>query len=101
MSHCLPYSVALVVSLSLYLLGGVVHAVTDRLWMLFIAMVLKEGVGYGLAVAIMHTYIGELGTRMDKIRKEQHKKPRKFILYVSLSFLLTGGYVVTFSEYRM
>ena len=50
------------------------------------------------STVVVHTYIGEMGIRMDDVRRKERKTPIKNALYIALSFVLNGGYVVTFCK---
>ena len=60
-------------------------------------MILR-GLGVPTTAAIMHTYIGEMGTKMDNIRKRHHKKHRKFMPYIVYSFIFNGGNLITYGK---
>ena len=74
------------------------YALANKIWMVFLGLGAR-GTGAAFCSAIIHTYIGELGTQMDEIRKKQHKKPRKVFLYIAYSFLLNGGFIISYSTY--
>ena len=96
-SHHLPFSVTILFSLSFYILGGMVYGLADKIWIVFLALSLR-GAGTAFGSAVVHTYIGEMGTQIDEIRKEQCKRPRKFILYIAYSFFLNGGFFFSYGE---
>ena len=54
------------------------------------------GMGGGLSIPALHTYMGEMGTVMDQVRERQGKKPRKFSVYIAFSFIMNGGFAVAF-----
>lgn len=95
MTHHLPFSVAMLISLAFFLLGGIVYGLTVELWMAFFALILR-GIGAATGPSVMHTYIGEMGTKMDDIRIRQNKKPRKYLLYIIYSFIFNGTPLITY-----
>ena len=40
--------------------------------------------------AVLHTYIGEMSTTMDEIRKKKGKGPMKQVLYIVVMFTTNG-----------
>jgi MFS family permease len=96
MSHLLPFSLTILLSLSLYIIGGIVYGLADVVWMVFLGLGLW-GAGTAFCSVIIHTYMGEMGTKMDEIRMQQHKRPRKLIVYVAYAFLLNGGYFLSYA----
>ena len=96
MAENVPYSVSQLVAASLYAVGGAIYAVANEGWMLILGRVVL-GCAFSFAV-LVHTYIGEMGTKMDRMRNKKRKRPMKFVLYIAFSFILNGGYVVTFCE---
>ena len=77
--------------------AGVIYGLADRVWMLYLAMSVC-GFSGTLGPATLHTYMGEMGTRMDDVRKKKGEKPRKFIVYIVYSFVFNGGYIITYGE---
>ena len=67
--------------------------------MLYLAMGIR-GVAESLCPAVLHTYMGVMGTKMDEIRTEQQKKPRKFIVYIAYSLLLNGTSFVIYGRQK-
>ena len=65
------------------------YALAQSVWVVFLARALM-GAGIQFGAATLHTYLGEMGSVMDNIRQTQGKKPRKFILYIMLSFVLVS-----------
>lgn len=94
--HRLPYTVSIIGFSLLYVTGGIVYASVESVWMACIGYGLI-GAGASLCSITVHTYLGEMGDVMDEIRKKQGKKPRKFLLYIAYSFVLTGGFILPFS----
>ena len=92
--HKFPYTVSMLMTPLLIGTGGAIYAVAVNKWMVFVAKSLI-GVGFSGA-ATVHAYLGEMGTVMDGIRQKQGKKPRKFILYIILSFILNSGNFVAY-----
>ena len=68
--------------------------------MLYLALSIS-GVAESLCPAVLHTYMGVMGTKMDEIRTEQQKKPRKFIVYIAYSLLLNGTSFVIYGKRLM
>lgn len=97
MLHHLPFSVTIFSFLVIYMTGGIVYGFASTVWMVFIGYGLF-GAGASFGSATVHTYIGEMGTVMDRVRQTQGKKPRKFVLYIAYSFVLTGGVAVPFGK---
>lgn len=97
MVHKLPFTVSMLFGLSLYIVGGVLYAVADNVWMVFI--------GFGLfgagstSAAALHAYIGEMGTVMDRIREKKGKKGMKFALYLAFSFVQNGAFLTSFGKW--
>ena len=81
--------------MTLAALGGGVYALAHNVWVAFVGQgLMGASVAFGASTA--HTYIGEMGTVMDNIRKKQGKKPRKYLLYIAFSFILNGGFVLPY-----
>ena len=96
MAHRFPFTILMLFPLFPFAIGGIMYALAVNVWMVFIAHSL---IGVGAAsAAVVHTYIGEMGTVMDDIRMKQGKKPRKYTLYIAFSFILNGGYLVVFGK---
>ena len=96
MAQNLPYSASQLVAASLFAVGGAVYALASAGWIVILGQVVI-GVA-GSFIVLVHTYIGEMGTIMDRMRSKKRKRPMKFVLYIVFSFILTGGYLVTFCE---
>ena len=71
------------------------YALAQNVWMAFGGRALM-GASTSFGAATIHTYMGEMGTIMDDIRKKTDKRPRKFVLYIVFSFLLNGGFMVPY-----
>ena len=95
--HC-PYIFTQVASIALLILGGVVYALATEIWMAIVAR-LVIGTAVGISSLVMHTYFGEMSTRMDEIRRKQGKRPMKHVLYILFSFVLNGTYIITYGEF--
>ena len=95
----LPYIASLILTGLLYVTGGIMYALTTEIWMFMVANIILGGAG-GCAI-IVHTYIGEVGTKLDEIRRRKSQKPLKVMLYIAYSFSLNGGYFVSFSECKI
>lgn len=96
MAENLPYSISQLVASLLYVVGGTLYALASEGWMVILGRVVI-GCG-GTFTVLVHTYIGEMGTKMDRVRRKKGKRSVKFVLYIFLSFILNGGYVLTFCE---
>ena len=96
MTENLPYIVSISFVGLFFAIGGLLYALTTDIWMMIVANIF---IGFGFSSAvIVHTYIGEIGIKMDEGRTRKKQKPAKFGLYIAFSFILNGGYFVTFSE---
>jgi MFS family permease len=71
------------------------YALSKDVWFLIVGRGVM-GMGGGLSIPALHTYMGEMGTVMDQVREKQGKKPRKFAVYIAFSFIMNGGCVVAF-----
>lgn len=95
--HRLPFSVSIAAFTAVYITGGVVYSMAWSLWMAFAGFGLF-GMGSSLCSIMVHTYLGEMGTLMDDIRKKRGKKPRKYVLYIAFSFVVNGGFLFPLSK---
>ena len=96
MAQNLPYSVSQLVAALLFAAGGAVYALASAGWVVMLGnFVLRCAISFAVLV---HTYIGEMGTKLDRMRNKKRKRPMKFVLYIVFSFILNGGYLVTFCE---
>lgn len=82
----------------MFIIGGIIYGLAETIWMVFVGFGLF-GAGASFAAITVITYMGEMGTVMDNIRKKQGKKPRKFVIYIVYSFVLNGGYILCFGKY--
>lgn len=96
MVHKLPFTISMLFGLVLYAIGGALYALADNVWMVFIGYSLF-GAG-STSAAAFHAYIGEMGSVMDAMRERQGKKKMKFVLYIALSFVQNGGFLMAFGE---
>ena len=96
LSEKLPFTLSLITSNLLFIIGGVVYAVAVNISMV-IAGRFFIGIGAAFAVTV-HAYIGEMGTRLDEVRRKKGKKPVKHFLYIMYSFIANGGFVLTFGK---
>ena len=96
MAENVPYSVSQLVAASLLAAGGAIYALASEGWMILLGKAVFGGAGSYLV--IVHTYIGEMGTKMDRLRSKKRKRPMKFAVYIAFSFVMNGGYIVTFCE---
>ena len=84
-----PYVFSILAILILFVLGGVFYAHATQIWMVIIArFVIGLGKSYG--GVMLHSYWGEMTTRLDNIRKGKNKKPLKNILYILYLFVMNG-----------
>ena len=65
--------------------------------MVILARAIMGGAGLLLSI-IMHTYIGEMGTKMDAMRGKNGKVPRKHAVYVAYLFGLSASYVLNIGK---
>ena len=93
-----PYIFIQVVAIVMHVLGGVVYALSTEVWMVIVAR-LVIGTAAGIGGLIVHTYTGEMSTRMDDIRRRQGKRPMKHVVYILFSFLLNGTFIFSFGEF--
>ena len=99
LTQCFPYIISPLVASLLYMLGGVLYALAVQGWMVIVGRFLSGFACTILTVLIM-SYIGEIGTKVDEVRKKRGKKYLiKDTLYVSYSFLLNIGSLLTYGEY--
>lgn len=98
LTHRCPFRITLVVGPLISAVGGVIYAVAVNVWMLILGRGIC-GLSGGLCIPVLHTYIGEMGTVMDDIKKKQGEKPKKFTLYIAHSFIMNGGFVVAFGKF--
>ena len=97
LANHLPFSILLFGFVALASVGGGLYALAQSVWVAFLGRGLT-GAGIQFGAATLHTYLGEMGTVMDKIRERQGKKPRKFTLYITLSFALNAGFAVPYGK---
>ena len=93
-----PYIFIQVVAITMHVLGGVVYALSTEVWMAIVARFFF-GTAAGIGALIVHTYTGEMSTRMDDIRRKQGKRPMKHVLYIIFSFILNGTFILSFGEF--
>ena len=97
MAEELPYMISLILGALLYVLGSAIYALSTEGWMLLLGITLN---GCGVAsTATIHTYFGEMSTKLDDIRKKRNKKSIKFVFYIILSFSLNGGIFISFGKF--
>ena len=82
----------------LYTIGGVIYALADRGWMVIVGRFVS-GFACTISAVLQTSYIGEMGTKVDQVRKRRGKKYLiKDILYIAYSFLINIGYFLTYGE---
>ena len=89
--------ISLIFGALLYALGSAIYALSTEGWMLLLGMTLS-GCGVGSSATI-HTYFGEMSTKLDDIRRKKKKKPIKFIFYIVLSFSVNGGVFISYGKF--
>ena len=57
------------------------------------------GIAFGISAIIIHSYAGEMSTRMDEIRGKQGKRPMKDVVYIFMSFNLSTAFVLSFGMF--
>ena len=97
MTHRSPFNVTFLIGLLFMAVGGTMYALAKNVETVWFGRGVIGAAG-GLCIPALHTYIGEMGTLMDDIRRKQGKKPRKFTLYIAFSFILNGGFMVSFGK---
>ena len=93
----LPYIVTLVISSVVFAAGGVVYALSTNGWMLFAGRFL-HGIASTMGAVLENTYIGDMGTKVDNIRKKLNKRTLKDILYVVYSFQISFNMFIAFGK---
>ena len=94
------YVFSLFAALILIISGGLFYARATEVWMVIVArLVLGLGTGYGAVV--VHSYLGEMSSKLDEIRAKQSKKPIKHIFYIIFIFVINGSFVFSFGKYRL
>lgn len=92
------YIFSLFATLILFIGGGLFYARATEVWMVIVArLVLGLGTGYGAVV--VHSYLGEMSSRLDDIRAKQSKKSIKHIFYIIFIFVINGAFVFSFGKY--
>ena len=97
MAEKLPYTISIILAYLLYALGGTIYALSTEGWMLVLGYTVM-GVGVGGTVAI-HTYIGEMGSKLDDIRGKRSKPPIKFFCYIMFSFFATIAFLIAYCKF--
>ena len=93
----LAFTITILLVMCMYAVAGVVYALAVDVWMVILARGLTGGAAL-FCVAVVTTYIGEMGTVMDDIRKKRKKKPIKFVLYILMLVFMTIGTALVFGE---
>ena len=89
MMDILPYTASFLVMVAVYVIGGTLYACAGEVWMVIVARSFM-GIGGLLSSALIYTYIGEMGTVMDKIRVNKGKRPLKQFMYTKAMFTSVG-----------
>ena len=89
----LPYTVLILLFLSLYAIGGALYALAVSVWMALLGRGIMGG-ATAFCSTVVQIYIGEMGTIMDEVREKQGKRPMKYAVYIAFSFINTGSYFV-------
>ena len=93
-----PYIISPLVASLLYTIGGVIYALADQGWMVIVGRFVS-GFACTISAVLQTSYIGEMGTKVDQVRKRRGKKYLiKDILYIAYSFLINIGYFLTYGE---
>ncbi|CAI8050266.1 hypothetical protein GBAR_LOCUS27623 [Geodia barretti] len=87
----LPYTPLILFTTFLYTISGVVYGWATRVWMVFIARGLMGSAAL-FGSSVIYTYIGEIGTYMDRSRRKMGKKPMKDVLYIANTLASNGWY---------
>ena len=95
----LPFTPLLLLTISLYTLGGVVYGFATEVWVVFAGRGVM-GVAALMGSAIIHTYVGETGVYMDRIRERKGLRPRKGVLYIGVLFTTNTLQVLLLGELR-
>ena len=74
------------------------YALADNVCMAFVGLGLI-GPSASFIAGTVHTYIGEMGTVMDDIRKKQGKKLRKIVLHAYAAYLMSS--LEDYNDYRI
>ena len=89
MMDILPYTASFLVMVAVFVIGGTLYACAGEVWMVIVARSFM-GIGALLSSALIYTYIGEMGTVMDKIRVKKGKRPLKQFMYTITMFTSVG-----------
>ena len=96
----LPYTTSLLLTMLLYAVGGAVYACAVEVWMVMLARGLTGSAAL-FCSSSLQTYVGEMGTIMDKIRERKGKQPMKHVLYIMIMFATNGAMASLFGELYM
>ena len=94
----LPFTAPLLLLMLMYAVGGALYASATEVWMAMLARGMMGGAGLFVS-AVLHSYIGEMGTMMDKIRKKKGKRPLKNVLYMAVIFSINGANVLVLGKF--
>ena len=93
----LPFTAPLSLLMLMYAVGGALYASATEVWMAMLARGMMGGAGL-FAASVLYSYIGEMGTIMDEIRKKKGKRPLKNVLYMAAMFALNGANVLVLGK---
>jgi predicted MFS family arabinose efflux permease len=96
----LPFTAPLSLLMLMYAVGGALYASATEVWMAMLARGMMGGAGL-FAASVLYSYIGEMGTIMDEIRKKKGKRPLKNVLYMAAMFALNGANVLVLGAYAV
>jgi MFS family permease len=94
----LPFTAPLSLLMLMYAVGGALYASATEVWMAMLARGMMGGAGL-FAASVLYSYIGEMGTIMDEIRKKKGKRPLKNVLYMAAMFALNGANVLVLGKF--
>ena len=96
----LQYTGLILLVLFIFFVGGALYAVAENVWIVFLGRGLMGGAA-SFCGTVVHMYMGEMGTIMDEVRVKQGKRPMKFAVYIAISFMLNGGYILPYGQYNI
>lgn len=99
MAERIPYIITILITLSAYIVSGVLYGEAISVWMVIVSRSLKGGCSAIVEILVLG-YVGEMGTQMDVIRERQGKSPQKFVLYVAYSFAYNIAYILAYGMHN-